>query len=94
MTLPPSSKHGFPVRRVVAVALIILLALGAWIFTRPKPIAVVLAKVERGTVEATVSNTRAGTITCGTSPAWISAPSRMISSAAPSTKDSLSGAPA
>jgi HlyD family secretion protein len=62
MTLPPSSKHGFPVRRVVAVALIILLALGAWIFTRPKPIAVVLAKVERGTVEATVSNTRAGTI--------------------------------
>jgi len=62
MTLPPSSKRGFPVRRIVAICLLILLALGAWIFTRPKPIAVVLAKVERGTVEATVSNTRAGTI--------------------------------
>ena len=62
MTLPPSSKRGFPVRRAVAASLLILLALGAWFFTRPKPIAVVLAKVERGTVEATVSNTRAGTI--------------------------------
>jgi HlyD family secretion protein len=62
MTLPPSSKRGFPVRRVVAVSLLILLALGAWILTRPKPIDVVLAKVDRGTVEATVSNTRAGTI--------------------------------
>jgi HlyD family secretion protein len=62
MTLPPSSKRGFPVRRIVAVSLLILLALGVWFFTRPKPIAVVLAQVERGTVEATVSNTRAGTI--------------------------------
>ena len=62
MTLPASSKRGFPLRRIAAVFLLILLALGAWVFTRPKPIAVVLAKVERGTVEATVSNTRAGTI--------------------------------
>jgi HlyD family secretion protein len=62
MTLPLSTKRGFPVRRVVAVSLLILLALAAWFFARPKPIAVVLAKVERGTVEATVSNTRAGTI--------------------------------
>ena len=62
MTLPPSSKRGFPVRRVVAVFLLIFLATGGWIFMRPKPISVVLAKVERGTVEATVSNTRAGTI--------------------------------
>ena len=62
MTLPLSSKRGFPVRRVAAVFLLILLASGAWILTRPKPISVVLAKVERGTVEATVSNTRAGTI--------------------------------
>src|SRR5450830_493683 len=35
---------------------------------------------------------RAGTVTCGTSPAARSAPSRMISSVAPSTNDSLSGA--
>jgi len=46
----------------MAVSLLILLALGAWFFTRPNPISVVLAKVDRGTVEATVSNTRAGTI--------------------------------
>jgi len=62
MPLPPSTKHGFPIRRVVAVSLLIILGAGAWFFTRPKPIAVVLAKVDRGTVEATVSNTRAGTI--------------------------------
>jgi len=62
MTLPPSSKSGFTVRRVIAAVLLVLLGLGAWIFTRPKPITVALAKVERGTVEATVSNTRAGTV--------------------------------
>src|SRR6476646_4622615 len=37
---------------------------------------------------------RAGTITCGTSPEWMSAPRRTISSFAPSTNSSLSGAPA
>ena len=57
-----SSKNSFPIKRVVLVALLILLALGIVFFTRSKPITVVLAKVERGTVEATVSNTRAGTI--------------------------------
>ena len=62
MTLPAPNKRGFPVRRVVAIALLLVLALVAWILTRPKPIAVVLTKVERGSVEATVSNTRAGTI--------------------------------
>ena len=62
MALPPTSKRSFPVRRVVAVCLLIFLALAAWIFTRPKPISVVLTKVDRGTVEATVSNTRAGTV--------------------------------
>jgi HlyD family secretion protein len=39
-----------------------LLAIAAWYFTRPAPIPVQLAKVEHGTVEATVSNTRAGTV--------------------------------
>lgn len=34
----------------------------AWVFTRPKPVLVVLLAVERGTVEASVSNTRAGTV--------------------------------
>ncbi len=39
-----------------------LLATVAWYFTRPAPPSVQLTKVERGTVEATVSNTRAGTV--------------------------------
>ncbi len=41
-----------------------LLLLGAaiWYFTRPEPPRVQLAKVERGPVEASVSNTRAGTV--------------------------------
>ena len=62
MTLPLTSKRGFPVRSMVIIITLILLALIVWVFTRPKPISAVLAKVERGTVEATVSNTRAGTI--------------------------------
>jgi len=62
MTLSSTNKRGFPLRRVLAVLLLALLALAAWIYTRPKPIAVTLTKVERGMVEATVSNTRAGTI--------------------------------
>ena len=62
MVLPQQNKRGFPLRRIAAVAVLILLAFAAWHFTRPKPISVVLRKVERGVVEATVSNTRAGTI--------------------------------
>jgi HlyD family secretion protein len=41
---------------------LVLLAIAAWYFTRPAPLLVQLAKVERGVVEATVSNTRAGTV--------------------------------
>ncbi|HTN94150.1 MAG TPA: efflux RND transporter periplasmic adaptor subunit [Gallionella sp.] len=41
---------------------IVMLAIAAWYFTRSAPIRVQLAKVERGVVEATVSNTRAGTV--------------------------------
>ena len=44
------------------IAGLALLVIAVWYFTRPKPIGVELAKVERGTVEATVSNTRAGTV--------------------------------
>ncbi len=39
-----------------------LLAAAAWYFTRPAPLRVQLVKVDRGVVEATVSNTRAGTV--------------------------------
>jgi len=41
---------------------LLVLAIAAWYFTRPKPIEVELVRVERGAVEATVSNTRAGTV--------------------------------
>jgi HlyD family secretion protein len=58
----PSLKRGFPVRYVAFTSLLIFMVLAAWYFTRPKPVDVVLATVDRGTVEATVSNTRAGTI--------------------------------
>ena len=50
-------------RRIVIVVLI-LAALGAafaW-FTRSKPIPVVLKEVAEGKVEATLANTRAGTV--------------------------------
>jgi HlyD family secretion protein len=50
-------------KRTLVVILIIALA-GTWLWwsTRPKPVKVVLATVERGTVEKTVANTRAGTV--------------------------------
>ncbi|HEY8888405.1 MAG TPA: efflux RND transporter periplasmic adaptor subunit [Gallionella sp.] len=41
---------------------LVLLAAAGWYFTRPAPLLVQLTKVERGLVEATVSNTRAGTV--------------------------------
>jgi HlyD family secretion protein len=48
-----------------AVVLLLLAAAGAaaWYFTRPKPVAVALATVDRGLVERTVANTRAATVT-------------------------------
>jgi HlyD family secretion protein len=50
--------------RYVLLAVVIAGVLGAgWYFTRPKPIAVALATVDRGQVERTVSNTRAATVT-------------------------------
>jgi HlyD family secretion protein len=49
--------------RYAAIALVLgAAALGAWYATRPKPIAVLVAAVEPGRVEATVSNTRAGSV--------------------------------
>lgn len=63
MTSPQKpGKRGFPLRAVIIIAILAVAALAAWYYTRPQPVAVTLAKVERGTVEATVSNTRAGTV--------------------------------
>jgi HlyD family secretion protein len=51
-------------RRWALVALIAaLVGAAAWYLTRPKPVAVVLAVVDRGLVERTVTNTRAATVT-------------------------------
>ncbi|MBI3902987.1 MAG: efflux RND transporter periplasmic adaptor subunit [Nitrosomonadales bacterium] len=62
MALPSPNKRGFPLRRVIVIVILILLASAAWFYTRPKPVSVALTRVERGTVEAAISNTRAGTI--------------------------------
>lgn len=50
-------------RRIAIIAVVVLL-LGGLLFwaTRPKPIAVVVADVGSGAVEATLANTRAGTV--------------------------------
>ena len=51
-----------PLRLLLVTALVAALATGGWLLTRPDPLAVETARVERGVVEATVVNTRAGTI--------------------------------
>ncbi len=50
--------------RTAVIVLILLAASGLifWKLSEPRPVAVALAKAERGLVESTVSNTRAGTV--------------------------------
>jgi HlyD family secretion protein len=62
MTPDRHDKRNTVIRYLPWLAGLVLLALAAWYFTRPAPVKVQLAKVERGVVEATVSNTRAGTV--------------------------------
>jgi HlyD family secretion protein len=49
-------------RLLIALAIVALLALVVWRTTRPDPIPVRAAKIDRGRVERTVANTRAGTV--------------------------------
>ncbi|MBP7080699.1 MAG: efflux RND transporter periplasmic adaptor subunit [Rhodocyclaceae bacterium] len=49
-------------RLAIGFLLLAVLAAGAYWLTRPKPVAVVLKKVERGDVVSSVVNTRAGTV--------------------------------
>ncbi len=49
-------------RIVIAIAIFAVLGLGIFAATRPTPVAVVLKDVDEGKVEATLANTRAGTI--------------------------------
>jgi HlyD family secretion protein len=60
MALPQRRNRIF--RYLAWAAVTALLAGALWFLTRPEPLHVELARVERGMVEATVSNTRAGTI--------------------------------
>ena len=62
MTVSQQRKRNPFFRYLLWLAVLALLAVAAWYFTRPKPVSVQLVKVERGLVEATVSNTRAGTV--------------------------------
>ena len=61
MTLSYRERHPLLKYLPYLVALL-LLAAAVWYFTRPAPLSVQLVKVERGLVEATVANTRAGTV--------------------------------
>jgi HlyD family secretion protein len=49
-------------RLLIAGVVVAALAALVWWLGRPKPVAVVLTEVGRGTVEATIANTRAGTV--------------------------------
>lgn len=49
-------------RIVIAVVVILALGLAYYVVSRPKPIPVVLKEVSSGKVEATLANTRAGTV--------------------------------
>jgi len=62
MTLSRQREQNRLLKYLPYLAALLLLAVAAWYFTRPDPIRVQLVKVERGMVEATVSNTRAGTV--------------------------------
>jgi HlyD family secretion protein len=62
MTLSLYEKRNTFIRYLPWLAGLVLLAFAVWYFTRPATLSVQLAKVERGVVEASVSNTRAGTV--------------------------------
>ncbi|MEI7843706.1 MAG: efflux RND transporter periplasmic adaptor subunit [Gallionellaceae bacterium] len=58
MTSSPSRKRTYLILAVVVIAIVLVAAY----LTRSKPLAVLLKTVDRGNVEASVSNTRAGTV--------------------------------
>jgi HlyD family secretion protein len=49
-------------RSAIALAVVLAIAAAVWWFSRPKPIPVVVTEVGRGIVEASIANTRAGTV--------------------------------
>ncbi len=51
-----------PLRWLIPILLLLLISAALWYAMRPKPVAVKVTRVERGRVERTVANTRAGTV--------------------------------
>ena len=49
-------------RSLIALVVIALSATGFWWIGRPKPIAVIVKEIDRGKVESSIANTRAGTV--------------------------------
>ncbi|MGA7595938.1 MAG: efflux RND transporter periplasmic adaptor subunit [Gallionella sp.] len=62
MTFSSPHKRSRFMRYLPWLAALALVAIAVWYFSRPEPVEVELATVEPGTVEAIVSNTRAGTV--------------------------------
>src|SRR5574343_1335642 len=58
----PASARKIMRRIVIVVLILLLIGGGLFIATRPKPVPVVLKEVGTGRVEATLANTRAGTV--------------------------------
>ncbi len=60
--MTPANTTKTPWRLLIALAVVGLVAAAAWFATRPKPVAVIAAPADSGRVEATVANTRAGSV--------------------------------
>ena len=52
----------FPLRLLIIFVILVVLGTAFWWLTRPKPIAVAVKDVDRGRVEASIANTRAGSV--------------------------------
>jgi HlyD family secretion protein len=52
----------FPFRVLIIIAVVIVLGAAFWLLSRPKPIMVNIKEVDRGRVEASIANTRAGSV--------------------------------
>lgn len=60
--MPIAAERPWLRRALIAVIVVAVLAVALWWLRRPAPIAVVVSPVARGRVEATIVNTRAGTV--------------------------------
>ena len=49
-------------RLLIFLFILATLAAAFWWFTRPRPVAVVVREIDRGKVESSIANTRAGTV--------------------------------